>query len=150
MDEFLPHLFFAIGVGFVVYCRIMTARVRRSYSWPATTGTITRSEVAWQSRRHGGRIYKAEIEYSYRVGIREHRANRICVGGTIDTSLRRRAEARCAKYPPDATVRVFYDPSNPRKACLEKAAEGTELFTLMGYGFMATSALVYFDVLPFR
>lgn len=153
MDGFLPLALATIGIGFVLYCRRMAGKAERSELWPPTSGWVTRSEVVTDTSLVGTaarRVYKSAIEYTYTVGSQEHRSDTICIGGTFDTSLRGRAEKRCSRYPVGASVNVFYDPSNPDTACLEKSAEGTLLFTWVGVGLIALAVLVYLDVIRFR
>ena len=38
--------------------------------------------------------------------------------------MSRMSEARCAKYPEGSEPEVYYDPSNPKDACLERVQEG--------------------------
>ncbi len=148
MDDGATLIMFIMGTGLVAYCRVMLARVRRSQRWHPTTGTIERSEVVkTASRGSSGTIYKAAIEYRYAVGGRDFRSDTVCVGGTLDSSMRKRAEARCAKYPQGVSVPVYYDPSSPGNACLERTAEGARLFTGLGVGLMALAALAYLGVL---
>ena len=152
MDDGATLVIFIIGVAFVAYCRVMLTRVRRSQHWHPTTGTIERSEVV-KTRSRGSpssTIYKAAIEYTYGVGGREFRSDKICIGGTLDTSMRKRAEARCAKYPQGVAVPVYYDPSSPGNACLERTAEGARLFTWLGVGMIALAALTYLGVIRFH
>lgn len=146
-DHALPLFLAAVGIGLVAYCRVLASRAERSQFWPPATGTVTRSEVVMSSHQRSS-VYRALIEYTYRVGDQDYTGDTICAGGTLDTSMRRHAERRCAKYPLGASVPVFYDPSHPDRSCLEKTAEGVGLFTAIGVGLIAVAALSLLGILP--
>jgi len=147
-------LFGLLGVGVIVYCQVAKWKVRQSASWLPVTAEITRSEVARGSGygrvlryMTSGRLYVADIEYSYEVDGTEYSGDTICVGGELNTSMRSRAEERCAKYPVGVRVSAYYDPQDPSRACLERTAEGTQLFTWIGLGAILFGLLLYLGVM---
>nr|NIR44600.1 DUF3592 domain-containing protein [Gemmatimonadota bacterium]NIU51910.1 DUF3592 domain-containing protein [Gemmatimonadota bacterium] len=79
--------------------------------------------------------------YTYWVAGHEFTGRRYALGGELDTSSRARAEARCAKYPEGSEPEVYYNPSNPKDACLERVQEGKG-FTLLIAGAFAAVGVV--------
>ena len=140
MIDLAPWCFVAVGLGLVAYSGVMAARARRSESWPPVTAVITRSDVV-RERGNRNTTYRAAIEFRYDLGGQQYHADTICSGGTLDTSMRGRAERRCAKYPVGASVVAFYDSANPSRACLERTAEGTWIIAGIGAAIAAVGSL---------
>jgi hypothetical protein len=147
MSDLLTLAIFGGGITLVIYSRIIVDRARRSQYWPSTQGRVMRSEVV-RGGHPGHPRHEAAIEYTYAVD-REYRSNTICIGGTVDTT-RKTAEARCQRYPVAASVEVFYEPSNPATACLQRTAEGAQVIGLIGYGFVIFAALSLSGILTPR
>lgn len=151
-------IFFGLlGVGVIVYCQVAKWKVRQSASWLPVTAEITRSEVARgivklfgstsKHSRSRAYVYVAHIEYSYEVDGTEYSGDTICVGGELNTSMRSRAEERCAKYPVGVRVSAYYDPKDPSRVCLERTVEGTQLMTWIGLGAILFGLLLYVGVI---
>ena len=138
MDFFQPQivgtLLLLVGVGVVIQSIRTSRKVEAAQLWPSVKGLVSTSVV----KRGGGknRVYSAKIRYTYSVHGFEFKGRRLALGGELDTSNRARAEARCAKYPEGSEPEVFYDPSNPKDACLERVQEGKG-FTLLIAGVLA-------------
>jgi Protein of unknown function (DUF3592) len=103
-----------------------------SEKWPTTKGSIELSQLGSGTRRQrlgpGKRYYYPEIRYRYRVGEREYLSERISadevfiLGARDITDMKADpsdAQRILTRYPEGATVRVFYDPDDPRDALLE-------------------------------
>ena len=139
MDFFQPPiigtLLLLVGVGVVIHSVRTSRKVEAAQLWPSVKGLVTTSVV----KRSGGknRVYRAKIRYTYSVHGHEFTGRRYALGGELDTSNRARAEARCAKYPEGSEPEVYYDPSNPKDACLERVQEGKG-FTMLIAGVFAT------------
>lgn len=157
MPEIGAIFFGLLGVGVIVYCQVAKWKVRQSASWLPVTAEITRSEVARKRvaffgsavkhRRYRAYVHVAHIEYSYEVHGTEYSGDTICVGGELNTSRRSRAEERCAKYPVGVRVCAYYDLQDPSRACLERTAEGTQLFTWIGLGAILFGLLLYLGLI---
>lgn len=146
MGEILPLLFSASGLGMIVWCQVRKSKVRQSESWVPVPAKITRSELRRQ-RSHNNTIYSASIEYRYEVSGSDFTSERICVGGDLNTSMKGRAERRCRRYPVGAEVYAYYDPGEPSRACLERTAEGTQLFSAIGGGAILIGLLMHLGVI---
>lgn len=141
------------GLGYIAWVYFRQSMVRRSRSWPTTTGTVVRSELNRSTSLTGpsrtpNRTFGARIEYNYMVGTRVYRGTTISVGGTFDTSSNDRAQEWLDKYPLGATVTVSYDPTHPEICCLEHSHEAALFGYLIGAVFALLGLLVLLDVIP--
>ncbi|MCP3902917.1 MAG: DUF3592 domain-containing protein [Planctomycetes bacterium] len=145
MTEFfqglMGPLFLLTGIGAILWTWHQGRKAVRSLSWPSVAGVVGCADVIASCGSTGTRIYEAKIEYDYDVGGSSYRGRTVCIGGELNTSFRERAEARCAKYPVGAKVDVFYDPTEPNAACLERRREGAWL------GYLAGNAFALFGLL---
>ena len=132
--QIIGTLLILVGVGVVIQSIWTSRKVEAAQLWPSVKGLVTTSVV----RLSGGknRVYRAKIKYTYSVAGHEFTGRRYALGGELDTSNSGRAEARCAKYPEGSEPEVYYDPSNPKDACLERVQEGKG-FTLLIAGVFA-------------
>ncbi len=135
----VPAVFVMAGLTAVIYGVNSRRLVRRSQTGPYRYGQVTHSEVV-RTRTDKTTVYKARVEYLYEVDGREHRGDTLCIGGTLDSSLKRHAEKRRARYPLGARVEVFYDPMQPETSCLEKTGAGGELLFYMGWACAGSGA----------
>lgn len=110
--------------------------VRIAARWPAVPGRVLASKVVQRKTGRIGGDEKnlelrnfAEVSYEYVVQGRKYRASRVSVGEDLGNF---RVEETIAKYPAGAGVMVFYNPTNPGEAVLERdAPEG--IFRFMFY-----------------
>lgn len=150
MDFFQPQiigtLLLLVGVGVVIQSVRASRRVEAARLWPSVKGRVTTSVV----KRSGGknRVYRAKIRYTYSVAGFEFTGRRYALGGELDTSNRARAEARCAKYPEGSEPDVYYDPSDPKDACLERVQEGKGFALLIAGVFAAVGAAMLLGFVP--
>lgn len=118
-------------------------RVKYSESWPSTKGIILNSEVSCMGSSTGNTTFRTMIRYRYAVGTEEFICSTLCIGGELVTSERQRVQDRCDKYPVGSEVEVYYNPKNPRKACLEKRSEMTLFLIALGGCLLVLGAGVY-------
>jgi hypothetical protein len=135
-----------VGAGIVIQSVRTSRKVEAAQLWPSVKGLVTTSVV----KRSGGknRVYRAKIRYTYSVAGFEFTGRRYALGGELDTSNRARAEARCAKYPEGSEPEVYYDPSNPKDACLERVQEGKGFAMLIAGVFAAVGVAMMMGFLP--
>ncbi len=143
---------FICGLGYIAWILYKHRLAEKSRTWPATTGTITRSEFGSKSSQVGpsrtpNRIYNAHIEYRYMVGKKVYLGKTICAGGELNTSFKQRAEDRSAKYPKGSNVPVYYNPSNPQMCCLERRGEMTVFGLLMGGAMSLFGLLILLNII---
>ena len=150
MDFFQPQilgaLFLVVGLGVAVQSVRTSRKVQAAQLWPSVKGRVTKSVV----ERSGGknRVYRAKIRYTYSVAGYELEGRRYALGGELDTSNRARAEGRCAKYPEGSEPEVYYDPSNPKDACLVRVQEGRGFTMLIAGAFAAVGAALLSGFVP--
>jgi hypothetical protein len=150
MDFFQPQiigtLLLLVGVGVVIHSIRTSRKIEAAQLWPSVKGLVTTSVV----KRSGGknRVYSAKIRYTYSVHGFEFKGRRYALGGELDTSNRARAEARCAKYPEGSEPEVYYDPSNPKDACLERVQEGKGFTMLIAGVFAAVGVAMLLGFVP--
>lgn len=97
----------------------------QSLVWPSTRGWITESHFTPQSDNS---IYAdLHVEYIYRVNEISYTANQIQIPGIFSLgsdnnyTLEQAELITLFRYPPERSVRVFYDPNDPSNATLEPA-----------------------------
>lgn len=92
-----------------------------SRRWPSTPGRIVRSEVVHAGYAMGEteQVQVPSIEYSYTVSGREWRGHTVCFEPRLYTTFRIRADEVQQRYGVGTEVAVFYDPTDPGRACLE-------------------------------
>jgi hypothetical protein len=96
-------------VGLGLWARHLNAKAA---SWPATQGTILSSVL----EDRGEDAPDAKIRYSYEVAGQVFESSNISYGGHWSSQDR----DLVAKYPIGAQVSVYFDPSKPARAALER------------------------------
>ena len=92
----------------------------RSRSWPTANGVIKAAEVVKKYNSRGREVWRQKIEYSYSVGADVYRGTRIQFG--IPNSLLWNAPAHPSfrLFRRKEAVDVFYSPSRPSIAALQR------------------------------
>ena len=140
---FFILLFAGVG-GFLIYKSFRDRKkAETSQSWPSTPGQITEARVA-RSRRTDSEgdadySYAPAIQYTYQVGGQEYSGNNITFGFRQSFSSQAKAEAALARFPTGGQVTVYYDPSNPGEAVLERKAGSSTLSLVLGIVFLVIS-----------
>lgn len=86
----------------------------RVSKWPYTEGRLIKAEITYYMRK-----YWPEIEYSYEVEGQQYdgkRLSRLMANGLNKAAYEKQLEG--IEYITENTVRVYYDPKNPRKSYL--------------------------------
>ncbi len=100
----------AIFVGAIVY---QSKKNKAAAQWPAVQGRIVQSEV-FRSHNDDGPTDEPLITYEYVAGGKTYRSRR------VKFSFKPQTQPTLKKYPMGAVVPVYYDPSNPSEAVLER------------------------------
>ena len=153
----VPAVFVALGGVFAVQVVRLRRQARACARWPVAPGKILAAHRDVQllenddDRRGGARgkpydtFFGATVSYAYRVGGRDYRSTRLYVGRPVLSGSPKAAEAIIAKYPPGATVSVFYNPANPAEAMLEPLNfASANLALIAAIGFAGPGLLVFF------
>ena len=132
MNEFAPIL--SVSCLFVIWLSIMLLLVRglilgiKSKSWPNVFGRITQSQVSKVKRSQTGSIldhYRVVIQYEYVIDDMAYKSQTLSVPDqtwqTLNRGLRSKQVAKQlqSKYPVNQSVKVYFNPRNPRQAILE-------------------------------
>jgi hypothetical protein len=113
----------------VVFLGVIVVSGRRAAaarSWPVTTGKILMSGAEAYRTRTGrsgySTMYRPNVVYEYSVNGQRLMGNQINFGMSIGYGSPAVAERVSAKYPTGSIVQVYYNPSDPAQAVLEKTA----------------------------
>lgn len=92
----------------------------RSNQWLPTKGIIIKSDIGVVSTGQGyiGKMYPI-LEYKYSVNGREYVSSRIYSSGILTWNYKYR-ELNEILIPENKEISVYYDPKNPKIACIKK------------------------------
>lgn len=146
-----PFVALSAGIGALILLLALAFQhqVRLARSWPAASGEILSAESeayrAWTRVGSDSLVrrtfYRPVIVYTYTVGGREYTADRVTLGGQAGWSSSRFFQRSLAKYPPGSPVTVYYNPSNPSEAVLERRVWGSRLLVGLGLLLLGLAAL---------
>jgi len=139
MSSVLPMifggLFLLLGVALLVVAGRNERKAAESRTWPTAQGRIVESRMIESTSTDSDGMtstsYKPSIRYTYKVGGKEHEGDRLNRGMNLayDLGTARRIIGR---YPQEATVDVFYNPSAPAESALETKAQGGTIMRTIG------------------
>lgn len=110
-------MFMAIGL-WVIGKGISDAVVaHQSVGWQSTPGRITDSKLVTSSGSKGGKLYKPQITFEYRVDGATHTSSNVFFGQGIAGGGY--AHRYVNEYKKDNEVTVSYNPHRPEQAVLE-------------------------------
>jgi hypothetical protein len=113
--------------GIIILAAVVKwVEVRRAMRWPQIAGKVIANKVQSSKNRPNDPGYDFGdtevrndpfVEYEYSVGGKKYKCHRITIGErTADWEL----EGILARYPVGQSVIVYYDPTDPNKAVLER------------------------------
>lgn len=109
-----------VGCGLIAISIVGIVFFQYTKYWHTANGRITVSELEKDKSEN---MYHPRIEYQYSVGGEEITANYLdsfdAVTRFKSSFARSQAQGICNKYPQGKNVLVFYNPQNPKQACLE-------------------------------
>lgn len=136
-----------IVIGIAVFVR---GRAAASQKWPMVLGQVIESRVTSSTSSEGGTTYEPRIQYAYDLGGQAYHSSRVAFGGFVSTGNPRDAQKHTARYPVGAVVQVYYNPTNPQDATLERRAGSAGflialggLFFVVGCGLGGIPAALY-------
>jgi len=100
--------------------------------WREVTGTILKSEVQfdWED-------YRPVVEYQYEVDGVSYRGDTIVVGPLVQFNWKGPATRVIERFPVGASVTVYVDPANPRRASLQPSVDRNLPLFLITIGIFA-------------
>ncbi len=164
MNNLMPALFSFLCIGFfaiiilglgiliVVKNQKNQKRAGTSSSWPSTQGKIIKAEVYegesipdefGQSKT----IFYPQVKYEYQVQGIMYTGQKLSFGGSETFANYQDATGRIAALTPGSLVHVYYDPSNPDKAVLDRIAKKTSMGIILGSVFIALGLCAILSIL---
>ncbi len=152
-------VFLLIGILLTLINLVRIFQSLLAKSWATTHGKITYSKIRTShsysstgsnagSRHRRSTSYRPEVEFEYKIQDTDFKSYRIFYGSKVGASWKwRRSKKYIDKYPVGQAVKVFYNPSNHKKALLEPGIHrelvlGFILGTLILYlGYVILSSL---------
>jgi hypothetical protein len=110
----------------------MSAIINPKARWREVTGTILKSEVNfdWED-------YRPVVEYQYEVDGVSYRGDTIAVGPLVQFNWKGPATRVIERFPVGASVTVYVDPANPRRASLQPSVDRNLPLFLITIGIFA-------------
>ena len=142
-EVYVAALFGLIGIGGVlagIYTYIKGLLI--ASGWSTTTGRVNTSELIVSQ---GSRIRKSGyVVFEYLVDGQKYSSATVTTNELLKITGMSEEEAnkRMTNYPVGATVQVFYDPSDPKRAVLEKVGDFS--LAILGGIFIIFALAFYF------
>jgi hypothetical protein len=135
--------FAAAGV-FLIYQTIRSRqKAEASQDWPATAGQITEARVSRHTSTDSdgdtSEHYSPIVRFRYQVASQEYEGSKIAFGFQQSFGSHAKAQSALARFPVGAQVSVYYDPSNPSDAVLERKAGSSTVSLVLGIIFLVVS-----------
>ena len=108
---------FSTGILLIRTTRKSARQADASQSWPATTGRITGSRTSYSRFTED---WSVRVSYEYQVLGRSYTGTKVAFGVAKSYQYPSQARNDLACYPLNWQVTVYYDPSNPAEAVLER------------------------------
>ncbi len=129
MSSWILAFFLCVGLAFADSKLLEDLwRQKQTSTFLPVPAQVISSEVE-ESRNSDGTSYQAKVVYSYEVGGRAYRSDRIDYQSSLPGS--NSAKAQTDAYPKGARVTAFYSPQDPAVAVLQTGFNGMELLLLM-------------------
>jgi hypothetical protein len=141
---FFLLLFLGIGIWLIVRSIRERNKVDESQGWPTTLGQVLHNSVAESVATSDDDVttYHPEITYSYKVNGQDYEGNRIMIGA-VPSGTQKSARDVTVRYPPGASVTVYYNPTNPREAILERKSKSASASMIIGIVFIVLSIVTF-------
>lgn len=143
-----PLAFLLLGGGVGLIGWLMLRRARASRRWPSVEGRVLASGIAESgpSGRLGsgghGRTATLRVSYAYEVDGSPFQSSRVSFHDAV-TKSPAYARSIAERYPAGSPVRVYYDPSRPDQAVLDRTAGcAAYLFLFVGGVLFAVGAVL--------
>ncbi len=114
-----------------------------SQNWPSSPGQVIDSHVdeGWSEDSDGDRhrTYHPQVKYSYSVNGQPFTGEMISFGFKRADRSPNPAQAVVNAYPTGKSVVVYFNPTNPAEAVLERRASSLGITFVMGLVFLAVA-----------
>jgi len=115
------YVIFFIGLATVIYALILKYLDVKAKKWHTTFGEIISSKVRRSTgSENNSYIYKCDFTYIYKPKgfLKELKGDKLFRGVNVSSSRKNEHLNICEKLKVGTQVRVYYNPSNPKKSCL--------------------------------
>jgi len=133
-------LFLGLGIFLIYRTQQSKKKAQLSQGWPSTQGQVTDSHVSrsvsTDSDGDTSTSFSARVEYTYQIGGQVYTGHNIAFGFNPSYSNQSKAQADAARYPVGSQVPVYYDPSKPSDAVLERQSSGSNVGMILGIIFI--------------
>jgi hypothetical protein len=137
-------IFVMLGAAVLYFGARNQRKAEESRSWPTAPGRIIESRLIESTSTDNDGMtstsYKPSIRYTYEVGGKKLQGERLNRGMSMAYDAGT-ARGIMARYPMDAAVTVYYNPSAPAEAALETSARGGTVIKIVGIVMIAVGVL---------
>jgi hypothetical protein len=132
------------GVYYLQQGLRLNRQLAASAQWPSVQGLVLQSESKKRLTTPGRQIrnshvFYALISYRYEVCGNSYTGEVVELGGRL-RATQRQIHDQVAQYPSGAAATVYYNPQDPREACLLRQGPGGWMSILGGSGFALLGA----------
>ncbi len=141
-------VFCVIGLVFFLLGTLATYSQIQSQSWPSVAGVINTVNItSGQSCGNGAcpTMYYFHSTYNYTVGGTQYTGTQLSLGGSSFSSIAQ-ADMAVNEYAVGSHPSVYYNPSNPSQAVLQKGIN----WTYAGFGIVGLIFAVAGGFLGYR
>ena len=137
-------LAFGGGGAFLIFrTRKNKKQADASQGWLSTIGKIIETNVkhSTSTDSEGDRkdSYTPQVRYTYQANGAEFVSDQINFGFVTGYGSESKAREALMKYPMEAQITVFYDPTDPAKAVLERRAGGSTAGMIIGIALLSVA-----------
>ena len=126
-------IFFAIGIGMLIFGLSSFFKGRAALSWSQATGEVTKCQIEEDSDGEGT-TWKVLVGYRYSVNGQEYTGDRLAFGYSANSTQDEHVAIH-KKIRGADSIRIYYDPANPAKSVI---APGFNRGTFLILVFAAT------------
>lgn len=131
MSSFAGLTFLIMGLTMLGYLGLLRYRAGRAMSWLSVRGEVVGNDIIKECAGPSSSCYKPVITYKYTVKGSAYESNRLFIGRQA-ISHQLKARRLIDKYPVGSGVNVYYDPKDPKSACLERRIDNPKFIRNSG------------------
>ena len=113
------------GLALALFATNNSVNAYKTKSWPTAQGTVITSEVARSSR------YVPHVVYTYDIDTNAYSSEKIRLKDMAQYKKQEDAAKQADRYPVNAKVTVYYNPTNAAEAILEPGIKGEHVFMFL-------------------
>lgn len=140
IQSIIVGVFFLSFSGVFGYLGIsQMSNINESDDWPFVYGDVIERHIEQHTdmKHRTTTRYRANVKYKYAIDGKFYENDMVYFD--LVWSDYNEAKEIIDDYPKDAVIKVYYDPSNPKKSVLKQGSGG-------GYIFMLVGAIIFFII----